>query len=286
MKSAAKILAKFPGERVVHQTWGQSPANVYNQVVAIWNTLQIDQRVAVVGNKKFGLKKLVGFLQSQGLSVVVVGKGTGDERVLEIHKDSMRMLDKVVSNNVVEFEFGGKDYTVDTGNAVFSKDGLDEGTRYLLEVFFAANIDLSSKNVADLGCGWGAISLVLANTYPGANIAAFEIDDASVDAATVNLVAHHQVEIIKADLTERLAQSVETRRGQYDYIVANPPFHLSDAQRRVMMANAYALLNSGGAMYFVSDAHFVTRFRSVAAGLFGSVLEHSSGKWVVFRCQK
>jgi 16S rRNA G1207 methylase RsmC len=286
MKKADQILTKYPEDRVITQAWGQSPANVYNQVVAVWNTLQIDQKVAVVGNKKSGLKKLLAFLEAQGLQSAVVGKGSGDERIVEIHKDSMRVLDKVVSKNIVEFDYSGYNYAVDTGDAVFSRSGLDAGTRYLLDVVLAANVGLSAKKVADLGAGWGAISLVLATTFPGVNIAAFELDDASVDAARLNLSGFDSVEIIKTDLTKRGLVEVESRLGQFDYIVANPPFHTNDTERRVMLANAYALLNSGGRMYFVSDRHFATRFRSIVTSLFSTVNEKSSEKWLVFECKK
>ena len=46
------------------------------------------------------------------------------------------------------------DFTTDAG--VFSRDGLDTGTRVLLEALPALH-----GRVLDLGCGWGAVGVVL-----------------------------------------------------------------------------------------------------------------------------
>ena len=75
----------------------------------------------------------------------------------------------------------GKRFEFYTDNGVFSKDGLDFGSRLLLD--FIPLEEVGGK-VLDLGCGYGVIGIVL-NKLTGAN----------VDMVDVNLRALHLTEM-------------------------------------------------------------------------------------------
>ena len=64
-------------------------------------------------------------------------------------------------------EIGGKLYTFKTDNNVFSKKGLDFGTRTLLESIDIKNI---SGYVLDFGCGYGPIGIIANNMTMGIKI--------------------------------------------------------------------------------------------------------------------
>ena len=72
-------------------------------------------------------------------------------------------------------EIDGKLYTFKTDNNVFSKKGLDFGTRTLLESIDIENI---SGDVLDFGCGYGPIGIYIKSNT-----------DANVDMIDVNLRA-------------------------------------------------------------------------------------------------
>ena len=57
-------------------------------------------------------------------------------------------------------EINGNLYTFKTDNNVFSKKGLDFGTRTLLENIEIKNID---GDVLDFGCGYGPIGIFIAS---------------------------------------------------------------------------------------------------------------------------
>ena len=70
-----------------------------------------------------------------------------------------------------------KSYSFYTDNGVFSKKGLDYGSRSLITSLLNENI---SGDVLDLGCGYGVIGIVLASFF-----------DINVDMVDVNLRAIH-----------------------------------------------------------------------------------------------
>ena len=71
----------------------------------------------------------------------------------------------------------GVEYSFFTDNGVFSKDGLDFGSRFLLECI---PIEEVGANILDVGCGYGVLGIVLN-----------KMTNASVDMVDVNLRAMH-----------------------------------------------------------------------------------------------
>ena len=65
----------------------------------------------------------------------------------------------------VIFEVLGLKLSCTTDSGVFSRDGLDMGTRIMLE----ALPELSGR-ILDLGCGWGPVGTALGKKYPDAEI--------------------------------------------------------------------------------------------------------------------
>jgi 16S rRNA (guanine1207-N2)-methyltransferase len=64
---------------------------------------------------------------------------------------------------VVHCVVGGVSYSLKSDRGVFSKDSLDDGTRFLLETILQA--DLGTR-LLDVGCGIGPIGLILAKADP------------------------------------------------------------------------------------------------------------------------
>jgi len=63
----------------------------------------------------------------------------------------------------VEFTLQGEKCSLKSDRGVFSKDSLDDGTRYLLETILQADLGTS---LLDVGCGIGPIGLILAKADP------------------------------------------------------------------------------------------------------------------------
>ncbi|PYZ91847.1 16S rRNA methyltransferase [Salipaludibacillus keqinensis] len=74
------------------------------------------------------------------------------------------------------------DFHVDHG--VFSKGGMDFGTRLLIETYQEPEI---TGSIADVGCGWGPIGISLAKTNPDRHVYMVDINERSVELSRENV---------------------------------------------------------------------------------------------------
>ncbi len=287
MKNYKTLLKKYEGVNVVfiHHEWGQNAISLYNQVVKMWNSIDIGSKIVIRSYKQLGIKSAVQFLRKRGLNPTIVGKGAGNLRLVELEKDIDKYFERIDTKEIISFTFNNREYQVNVGDAIFSKAGLDKGTRFLLETFLDTKINLNHRKVADLGSGWGAISLILANEFPEIRITAYEKDDASFEMSRINLRTHPNVKIVKEDLARRRAKKIEEDRRTFAYIISNPPFHSAKEERTLIFENANKLLEPRGEMFFVSEGNFVDRFRKTAKDYFSVLEETTSDRYVVFRCK-
>lgn len=129
--------------------------------------------------------------------------------------------------------------TTDAG--VFSRDGLDMGTRILLE----ALPELGGR-ILDLGCGWGPVGVALGKKYPGAQIVMSDVNARAVELARRNLEANA---VMNASAV--CGEGFEAVEGAFDAIVLNPPIRAGKGVIYALFAGAAAHLNAGGALYVV-----------------------------------
>lgn len=130
------------------------------------------------------------------------------------------------------------DFTTDAG--VFSRDGLDTGTRVLLEALPALH-----GRVLDLGCGWGAVGVVLGKRDSGIELVMTDVNQRAVDLARRNLASNG----VSAQVTQ--GDGFENVEGMFDFVVTNPPIRAGKATIYGMFADAREHLNPGGSLYLV-----------------------------------
>lgn len=134
-----------------------------------------------------------------------------------------------------------------TDSGVFSPGRLDPGTRVLLDV---APAPPASGDLLDLGCGYGALALVLARRSPAARvwavdtnrraIALCERNAADAGLANVRCVAVTGVSPVDARLP-----------GRYDLIWSNPPIRIGKPALHALLAGWLARLAHGAVAYLV-----------------------------------
>lgn len=135
----------------------------------------------------------------------------------------------------------GLRFTCLTDAGVFSRDGLDMGTRILLE----ALPELHGR-ILDLGCGWGPVGVALGKKYPGAQIVLTDVNSRAVELAARNLETNG---VTNAAAVQ--GDGFAAAEGGFDAIVLNPPIRAGKAVIYAMFAEAAAHLNPGGALYIV-----------------------------------
>ena len=139
-----------------------------------------------------------------------------------------------------EFDVLGERLTFTTDAGVFSRDGLDTGTRVLLEALPEIH-----GRALDLGCGWGPVGTVLARKYPEAEIVMTDVNSRAVELSARNLAANRaSAQVLQGDGFENVP-------GTFDFVITNPPIRAGKAAIYGMFADACDRLRPGGQLYIV-----------------------------------
>lgn len=77
----------------------------------------------------------------------------------------------------------GRDYSVQVASGTFSPGGLDRGTKILLDL---APAPQQSGVAVDVGCGWGPITLALAQEAPNARVFGVDVNPRTRDLTAIN----------------------------------------------------------------------------------------------------
>lgn len=131
--------------------------------------------------------------------------------------------------------------TSDAG--VFSRDGVDYGSRVLIE-----HMEIpQDASVLDVGCGYGPIGLTAARLAPQGHVTLIDINERAVELARFNAKANgiHNVSIAQSDLFE--AVDGET----FDVILTNPPIRAGKVVVHNLLTDSWKHLNPGGATWVV-----------------------------------
>lgn len=136
----------------------------------------------------------------------------------------------------------GHNFNFYTDNGVFSKNKLDFGTRVLLENI---NIKEITGNVLDVGCGYGAISIIVS-----------KLSNCNVNGVDVNKRALHLADMNKklnqvSNVTFIESNCYEKIEKQYDFIITNPPIRAGKKVVYEMIMNARNYLTDIGILYLV-----------------------------------
>ena len=141
----------------------------------------------------------------------------------------------------VEYRALGMHFKCTTDAGVFCREGLDMGTRILLE----ALPELSGR-ILDLGCGWGPVGVALGKKYPNAEILMTDVNERAVALAAENCAANG-VHNARARVSDGFADI----DGAFSAIVLNPPIRAGKAVIYGLFDAARAHLTEDGALYIV-----------------------------------
>lgn len=149
--------------------------------------------------------------------------------------------DSIVSEEkVTKAMIQGQLFTFWTDYNVFSKNGLDFGTRTLLE-----SIDINSLKgkILDFGCGYGPIGIFLAKNN-------LKVDMIDVNLRALNLAKKNAaINGVNVSIFESNIYSNVT--AKYDYIITNPPIRVGKKILYEILIGAREHLKEDGTLIFV-----------------------------------
>lgn len=142
------------------------------------------------------------------------------------------------------FSLLGEEFSFISDSGVFCKDGLDDGSRLLLETI--AKTDLGNS-ILDMGCGIGPIGLLLAHFDKNRHVTLVDVNRRALDCAKQNaakLGLSSRVDLFESDVYSNINSSFST-------IVTNPPIRAGKKVTYAMYAGAISHLNEGGQLILV-----------------------------------
>jgi 16S rRNA (guanine1207-N2)-methyltransferase len=181
---------------------------------------------------------------------------------------------------LIEETMRGEVYKFYTDAGVFSKKGIDYGSRVLIESMQIAE----RAQVLDVGCGYGPIGLSAARLAAKGHVTMVDINERAVALAQENAALNRitNVSILQSDTFEKLT-------GQtFDVILTNPPIRAGKETVHYIFEQAYEHLNLSGALWIViQKKQGAPSAFSKLESLFGSVKEVCKDKgYRIFRAVK
>jgi 16S rRNA (guanine1207-N2)-methyltransferase len=137
----------------------------------------------------------------------------------------------------------GKTYTFLTDAGVFSKKGVDYGSKHLIETM---ELHEDAK-VLDVGCGYGPIGLSAAVMCPKGHVTMVDINERAIELSADNAKRNGitNVTILQSDLLEQV-------QGQrFDAVLTNPPIRAGKEVVHRIFTDAYDCLVDGGSIWVV-----------------------------------
>nr|MDA8353468.1 methyltransferase [Bacillota bacterium] len=117
---------------------------------------------------------------------------------------------------VVTSVLKGKTFRFLTDAGVFSKRGVDFGTRLLIET-----AELPEKGtILDLGCGYGPVGIACAQAAPGCQVTMVDPNRRALELARQNAKENgvdQRVEVLESDGFQELQER------RFDCVLTNPP---------------------------------------------------------------
>jgi len=171
---------------------------------------------------------------------------------------------------IVVYRGGARDFTFRTAAGVFSRLGVDAGSRLLL-----AAVDLAgAERILDLGCGYGVLGIVAAARAPQARVILVDINPRAVALAAEN-IARNEARNAEARCGDGCAPVTGER---FDVILYNPPIRAGRQVVMRLLREARECLAQGGRLYLVARTNQGARTLGRLAGeIFPRVTEIERG---------
>lgn len=136
----------------------------------------------------------------------------------------------------------GHKFTFLTDNGVFSKDGLDFGSRLLLE---SIPLDEVGAKVLDMGCGYGTIGIIINK------LTNHDIDMVDVNLRAMHLARRNAKENDCSNINIFESNCYQNITSKYNTIITNPPIRAGKKIVYEILMSAKKYLEQDGNLFLV-----------------------------------
>ena len=143
----------------------------------------------------------------------------------------------------LSYKYNSSSFVLLSDNGVFSKKGIDFGSRLLLETYLKNNPE--NKKVLDVGCGYGFIGIVI-SIITGSYVDMIDINKRAVHLTKRNIKKYKEFNgsVFESDAYSNV-------HDKYDVIITNPPIRVGKVKLLEILEGAFDHLNKDGELYFV-----------------------------------
>ena len=136
----------------------------------------------------------------------------------------------------------GNKFTFLTDNGVFSKDGLDFGSRLLLE---SIPLEEVGGKILDMGCGYGVFGIVISK------LTLAHVDMVDVNLRALHLATRNAKENSVSNVSIFESNVYQNVSSKYSSIVTNPPIRAGKKVVYDIVMNAKNYLEDDGKLFLV-----------------------------------
>lgn len=150
-----------------------------------------------------------------------------------------------VGHESIQFQevLRGQTLTFVSDAGVFSKKGVDYGSRLLIETMEVA----PSARVLDVGCGYGPIGLSAALLADKGTATLVDINERAVELSRANAKRNHisNIRVLQSDALEQV------REERFDCVLTNPPIRAGKEVVHRIFEQAFHVLSVEGELWIV-----------------------------------
>ena len=227
-----------------HPEGHAAKGQVFNWIDALFEKLRIGGSVLFAGQKDRGVLSYTRRIEAVFGQVERVGRNGRMLFFRATKRSASPGVAPYPSDQLIEaMDLPGGDFQFHTKDGVFSRDGIDAGSRILLDHISVKHDAL----VFDAGCGYGLLGIVGARLVPDGRVWMGDVSARAVSCARENVALNrvNNASVAVSDLFECAGDTT------FDLILSNPPFHEGNKTAWPLIDGAYDKLNSGGVFMIV-----------------------------------
>ncbi len=143
---------------------------------------------------------------------------------------------------IIKVHLFNKEFQYLSASGLFSREHVDNATKLLIE-----KCELSSgQKVLDLGCGWGAVALLIGERVSGLEITASDVNARAASYTRKNAKKY------KLPIKVKASNLFEKLDDDYDVILTNPPYVAGRETCFAFIEGSFTHLKKGGNLQLVA----------------------------------
>lgn len=145
------------------------------------------------------------------------------------------------------YSYDNHDLELVTDAGVFSKGKIDFGSDLLVKTFLKTYPPGPTKNIIDVGCGYGPIGLMIAKVSPHHEVTMVDVNQRALNLSRKNK-KRNRIENVEVKESDGLSQVED---NTYDFVLTNPPIRTGKEVVHRILEDAYVKLKLDGELFVV-----------------------------------